>query len=442
MTSAIEPHSPSLQDRWRLCKEQDDQKASLIADLFNHIGEITGRLSEVELELREKKMVVKSMWDTINDGRERVGQKDKHCFALVLVDGDCMPFLDDLVEQGLEGGKKASSFLEQAVASELRSVDRSLPHHLRVVVRVFANLKGLAATYAETGTIRDPGVFCEFVRGFNMTSAMCDFVDAGNGKECADEKLKANFRFSVDDVHCRHILFGASADSGYMRLLGSYLETEEVREKVILVEGPPFAQELAEIRHRFRIASFNKVFRRQKLVNLKRKVATTGYYYNYVTPPPTPSSADYASAAAKPASSAPAHTARRSSPSANAASPILGDVVRNKAGQRVDPPLSYAPQDFNAMKSRRLCNSFHLAGRCYHKETRGSCSHEHGQSLTLKELQALVAVARRSHCHSGLDCNDPNCVYGHQCPREDCDGASCRYKFPLELHNIDKKVVR
>ncbi|TQN71845.1 hypothetical protein CSHISOI_03716 [Colletotrichum shisoi] len=403
MTDATESQSPSLEDRWRLCRTQDDQKASLIADLFDHIGEITGKLSEVELELREKKIIVKSMWDTINDSKERVVQLQTE------------KFLDHLVQQGLEGGKKASSFLGQAVASELKSVDQSLPHHLRVVARVFANLEGLAMTYTEMGVIHDPDVFYEFVRGFNMTNAMCDFVDAGNGKECADEKLKgdsgnpsrseappkastltpaphltANFKFSVDDVHCRHILFGASADSGYVRLLGSYLETEEVRKKVILVEGPPFAQELAEIRHRFRVASFNKVFRRQKLVNFKPKVSS-GYY---VTPPATPSS-DYASAAAKPASSSSssAHMPRRSSSSANAVSPILGGIVRNKAGKRVDPPLSYALQDFNTMKNRKLCNSFHLTGRCFHMETWGRCSHEHGQSPTCKELRALVAVA-------------------------------------------------
>jgi hypothetical protein len=34
--------------------------------------------------------------------------------------------------------------------------------------------------------------FSEFVRGFNMSEAMCDYVDAGNGKECADEKVKGN----------------------------------------------------------------------------------------------------------------------------------------------------------------------------------------------------------------------------------------------------------
>ncbi|KAL2874840.1 hypothetical protein SGCOL_009959 [Colletotrichum sp. CLE4] len=133
-------------------------------------------------------------------------------------------------------------------------------------------MKGLAKTYIEAGIISHPGVLDEFIRGFNMKNPMCDFVDAGNGKECADEKLKANFEFGVSDVHCRHVLFGASADSGYARLLGSHLDDEVIRKKVILLEGPPFAQELAEMKDQFRVASFNRVFRRHKLLNnIKRK---------------------------------------------------------------------------------------------------------------------------------------------------------------------------
>ncbi|KZL77892.1 CCCH zinc finger DNA binding protein, partial [Colletotrichum tofieldiae] len=438
MTHTAEPQSPSLEDRWRLCKTQDDQKASLISDLFTHIRELTEKLSEFELELKERKLLVKSMWNAVDNHKEQIDQlqaeKDKHSFALVLVDGDCMPFLDDFIEQGLEGGKKAASFLMQAVSSELKSLDSSLPHHLKTVVRVFANLKGLAKTYTEIGTIPDPSILYEFARGFNMAHAMCDFVDAGNGKECADEKMKGNFECGVADVHCRHVLFGASADSGYARLLGSHVETDEIRKKIVLIEGPPFAIELAEIRDRFRVASLDRVFRRQKLVNFKRKVS------DYITPPPTPLT-DYASAAARPVLSSPGRSSSRHYGPVSSMTIPLRDVNRNKAGQRVDPPLSYAQQDFIVMKNRKMCNSFHLTGRCPYREAWGKCSHEHGQSPSLKELQALRAVARQSYCHSGLACSDPSCVFGHQCPREDCNGASCRHKFPLELHNIDKKIV-
>ncbi|EFQ33951.1 uncharacterized protein GLRG_09095 [Colletotrichum graminicola M1.001] len=337
---------PSLEDRWRLCKAQDDQKTSLISDLFIHIKELTDKLSEAELELKDKSLLFRSMCDTVNSHKEQVDllqtAKDKHCFALVLIDGDCMPFMDDLIEQGLEGGKNAVRSLRQAVASELKSVDPSLPHHLQFVVRVFANMQGLAKTYTEMGTIRDPGVLSEFVRGFNMTNAMCEFVDAGNGKECADEKMKGNFEFGVADVHCRHVLFGASADSGYARLLGSHLETDEVPKKVILIEGPPFAKELSGISDRFRVASFDKVFRRKKLINIKRKVP------DHTTPPPTPSS-DYASAAAKPVLSSSAQISSQPHRSMSVlALPIRG-VYRNKAGQRVDPRVSLQ-RDVGAMQ--------------------------------------------------------------------------------------------
>lgn len=40
----------------------------------------------------------------------------------------------------------------------------------------------------------DSASFEEFVRGFNTVHPMCDFIDAGCGKECADEKIKGKRR--------------------------------------------------------------------------------------------------------------------------------------------------------------------------------------------------------------------------------------------------------
>ncbi|KAJ0309515.1 hypothetical protein COL516b_002760 [Colletotrichum fioriniae] len=281
MSNADSKGPLSLEERWQMCKSLDDHKASLIEDLFSHIAELSDKLSEVKMELKEKKMLVRSLFDTDDKSKDQIEKLQNE------------KFLGDLIEQGLEGGKKAASLLRLAVFEELKAVDPCLPHHLQLAVRVYANLKGLAKTYTEMGIIPDPSVLDDFVRGFNMWNAMCDFVDAGNGKECTDEKLKANFESSVSDVHCRHVLFGGSADSGYARLLGSHLDNDEIRKKIVLLEGPPFAQELAEIKDQFRVASFKRVFRRQKLFNnIKRKVS-----YN-ITPPSTPSP-NYASAAAR-----------------------------------------------------------------------------------------------------------------------------------------------
>lgn len=55
---------------------------------------------------------------------------------------------------------------------------------------MYANIKGLDKTYKELKILPDSASLGEFVRGFNMGHSMCDYVDAGNGKECSDEKVK------------------------------------------------------------------------------------------------------------------------------------------------------------------------------------------------------------------------------------------------------------
>lgn len=57
------------------------------------------------------------------------------------------------------------------------------------MVRVYANIEGLVMTYRELDITSESATMA-FIRGFNMGHAMCDFVDAGNGKECSDEKVK------------------------------------------------------------------------------------------------------------------------------------------------------------------------------------------------------------------------------------------------------------
>jgi hypothetical protein len=90
----------------------------------------------------------------------------------------------------MDGGKRTASLLKQAVEEELQSSVPSTAHLVQVIVRVYANVKGLAKTYKEMEILPESASLDEFVRGFNMGDAMCDYVDAGNGKECSDEKVK------------------------------------------------------------------------------------------------------------------------------------------------------------------------------------------------------------------------------------------------------------
>jgi hypothetical protein len=205
-------------------------------------------------------------------------------------------------------------------------------------------------------------------------------------------------------MHCQRILFGGSADNGYARLLGPFTEDDEIRSRITLLEGPPFARELAEIKDRYRTVSFDKVFRSQMLVGQRRPLASIP------TPPRTPSTG-YASIVAQ-ASAASVSTKSSNSVVMNQATTTA--VLLDRVDERVDPPLHYNPKDFVALRSRRLCNTFYLLGKCPYLEKYGDCQHDHSAKLSSKQTVALRAVARLTLCKKGRSCKDPECLSGHR----------------------------
>lgn len=196
-----------------------------------------------------------------------------------------------------------------------------------------------------------------------------------------------------------------------------------------LLEGPPFARELNEIKNRFDTAIFSDVFRDEKLPTLRRRVSW------HTTPPATPSM-DYAAVASRPPSS-PSPTAqhRSSTPPPQSSSPWWG-VLRNVAGQRVDSVLNYTQTEFHEVKSRKLCNRFHLLDKCLYDT---GCHYKHGDRLPLREREVLLGVSRLTPCSDGLWCDDPKCIAGHRCTRRDCQFENC--KFLDEMHDVDTQVV-
>ena len=62
--------------------------------------------------------------------------------------------------------------------------------HSKILIRVYANTRGLEKLLDNDIGDGPPVVIDRFVRDFNMANPLSDFIDAGNGKECADEKLR------------------------------------------------------------------------------------------------------------------------------------------------------------------------------------------------------------------------------------------------------------
>lgn len=70
-----------------------------------------------------------------------------------------------------------------------RSNLEDLPSDNNIVVRIYANIKGLAETCCKAGIISKASTVEDFTRGFTRSKHLFDFVDVGHGKDRADDKL-------------------------------------------------------------------------------------------------------------------------------------------------------------------------------------------------------------------------------------------------------------
>lgn len=277
-----------------------------------------------------------------------------------------------------------------------------------------------------------------------MGYPMCDFVDAGDGKECADSKLKGNvkvhdiyssrrrrrqyltltlacFTHDMADVQCKAVIFGGSADNGYARLLQPYVGDNSKSNQIILIEGPPFARELAVLQEKFLVARYPDVFRNSKLPPRRVSFSTT--------PPPTPIP-NALSYAATITNSVNATVVRTD----DAYDPSVMVPAQNSRGQRLDAIISPPQSLVNIMRTTKHCNMFHILGEC----TYTSCNYLHGTRLDKKGIEARRLILRQAPCVSRLQCKDEKCLLGHQCPDKGCtkSGRGCR--FTREMHNVDR----
>ena len=182
-------------------KLNDTHKSAFIDDILQRLTLLTEEQQRLRKELQLEQKRANYYEDQESKQREKADSLNKNAnidpFVLVLIDGDGLTFLDQLVREGGEGGEQASRALRDALLDYLQH-DPEIPAHTKLVIRVFANISGLAMEYAKQGILSDPGFFIRFVRGFNGANALCDYIDAGSDKEGADTKIKGE---SMTDCH-------------------------------------------------------------------------------------------------------------------------------------------------------------------------------------------------------------------------------------------------
>ncbi|KAF2258290.1 hypothetical protein CC78DRAFT_587336 [Lojkania enalia] len=354
-------------------------------------------------------------------------------FVLVLLDADGIVFQDEFFRSGELGGRDAAHQLHTAVQHHVQRELTDVPTDLRIVCRVYANVRGLAEVLVRIGVVEEITPVLDFVRGFTRGKTLFDFVDVGPGKDRTDEKLNECFKLYLNDFHCRKIFLGCSHDNGYARILEGYSANKMYIEKIILLEGVPFEKELLHLP--FSTQKFPGIFRETKLSVWSAPPS------NNRTPPPALGRL-WAAKAAVP-------------PPVVAELPIYKPsnreeiIARNRGGQRVDPPCrDYDKAEVDRIKKMKLCNVHFLRHECPFDK---KCTHRHDYTPSNSELSTLRLVARMAPCQYGSSCQDIKCIYGHRCPAPEAKksvkgqkpcifGEDC--KFPFELHNIDCAVVK
>ena len=120
-----------------------------------------------------------------------------------------MIFEDNFIRNGEQGGKDAANQLDASIRNYTLN---NLPHAkgAKIMTRVYANVKGLAEACTRSGLIDSPSVVQDFVRGFNESKMLFDFIDVGVGKDRADGKVAELFKHHLDELNCYQVFLGGS----------------------------------------------------------------------------------------------------------------------------------------------------------------------------------------------------------------------------------------
>lgn len=99
-------------------------------------------------------------------------------FVVVVVDGNNFLFNDAFIRDGEKGGRRAAVVFKDELSEWVSKSVEHAPSDPKILIKVYADFKSVAGTFARGGVIENMSTFGEFARGFNT---MFDFVDIGGG---------------------------------------------------------------------------------------------------------------------------------------------------------------------------------------------------------------------------------------------------------------------
>ncbi|KAH0345274.1 hypothetical protein KCU81_g4401, partial [Aureobasidium melanogenum] len=488
----LSPTSSDLTNLWFLGFQLF--KAQSIAAYLNSTRQ--DALDELTLtygKLLEDYRILRSDYEEEKESREKYKKlargQDKNPFVLVLIDADGYVFEDSLIKGGAEGGIRAANILHDTIQDRLSRRGHEY-ENCKVMVRAYTNLAGLSKTLARAGLVgHEARSLSPFCSNFTRAHDLFDFVDAGDKKENADNKIQKITRIRGSSFSPEFNRLGLDIDSLNGLFHNNPLDSLDARRIISRTPVAHSQQSIMPNGHSGAVSNHTPVCThylrgickfgsgckkchssskdswRSNDYTAGRDSAqrdpTQASFFRSSSDfgTPIPSNEDIGapqSSIALPHRSATIQAFPSSLPATSFAHPSsclpkqtpenANLIPINSIGHRLDFLLpTPSSEDWKAYNARiappnkKLCNEYQLKGYC----TKGdSCGWDHSSipdniRLVLKHFVHSYPCGRKGNCRL------KNCNMGHICFRDRCDTTkkhgTCRLNYTM--HEIDPVVA-
>ncbi|KAF1350901.1 hypothetical protein BDV97DRAFT_397882 [Delphinella strobiligena] len=463
----------------------DSERDALIQGILRKCEDLEEQLNnksdDYENELAGRRMWQAQARRCQSDLQDAQMPSDTNPFVLVLIDGDGAIFHDHLYK-GADGGAEAAYNLLVDIKTHLNQLYPDVnTSNWSIMVQYYYNMEGLSHKLRALGVLKNPNEMAPFARAFGLNQPLFNFIDVGSGKERADYKVRETLRLFLPNIQCKHVVFGGCHDNGYLPALDPYKRDPKLASRISLLETLPIQPGFAQLG--YRVVQFPSVFRSEPLperpglmTTPQVSQSTTGAQQSLPLRTPCLASGGAGGGASSVLSpkvqsvvqgASPSFTSRSSSPSPSVDSTAASswatvgkatpgqksiniapkrsvnrkNIILNQYDERLDADLPKADTSaqqrlFERTKKRKVCNSYHLRGKC---EAGQYCDYDHGERLSPGEQLALKHRARTRSCPDKSGCRDFDCTNGHVCPYGTaCYNDGCWFQ---DVHDIDLEPV-
>ncbi|CAO2658461.1 Nn.00g061840.m01.CDS01 [Neocucurbitaria sp. VM-36] len=243
------PAAPTTyRERLAQFKILEEKRLELIEELLDKLEKTESRLAQTELDLNSEQNVRRTLQAEASEAKARedaLAQKQsRRPFVLMLIDADADGFLfqDKYITRKAQGGEALADELLTRTREYLRPQFEDADS-LDIIVRVYANLEGMANYLVRLDKVRNLGQLRAFSTGFCGRISSFDWIDTGVGKEGGSgRKVRENLSFYTSNTHLRHIIVGCSPVDLPASLLSSL-----PLDKVTLIESIPLPTALTTL---------------------------------------------------------------------------------------------------------------------------------------------------------------------------------------------------